>query len=206
MVRIIIILGLLIFVDEADAFLRRRAGDELISENLRNAINAFLYRSGTPSCKFMIVLATNAPQLLDEAIQDRIDEMVFFDRPLLKERTTILYHYLLQYCKPKRTAIDKAKMLYYHPSIIIHGKKTINISQLDSDYIEDIAKRTEGFSGRELTKLVVSWHDAAFAKENPVLDKEIVETVLKRHLEQNKTKDKWNILQKEYFDMMHSKL
>jgi ATPase family AAA domain-containing protein 3A/B len=64
--------GILIFVDEADAFLRRRTGDELISENLRNAINAFLYRTGTPSTKFMVVLATNAPQLLDEAIQDRI--------------------------------------------------------------------------------------------------------------------------------------
>ncbi len=59
-------------MDEADAFLRRRAGDELISENLRNGINAFLYRTGTPSTKFMVVLATNTPQLLDEAIQDRI--------------------------------------------------------------------------------------------------------------------------------------
>lgn len=66
--------GILIFVDEADAFLRRRAGDELISENLRNAINAFLYRTGTPSTKFMVVMATNTPQLLDEAIQDRIGE------------------------------------------------------------------------------------------------------------------------------------
>ena len=194
------------FVDEADAFLRRRAGDELISENLRNAINAFLYRTGTPSSKFMVVLATNAPQLLDEAIQDRIDEMVNFERPSLKERTNILYHYLLKYCKPSRTLLQKVQMILTHPSIILHGKKTINISELDSEYIENIAIRTEGFSGRELTKLVVSWHDSAFAKEVPLLDKKTVEDVLNRHIDQNKTKDKWNVLQKEYFNTMHSKL
>lgn len=151
----------------------------------------------------MLVLATNAPQLLDEAIQDRIDELVSFDRPSVKERTHILYHYLLKYCKPKRSLVDKAQMIMQHPSIIFTGKKTINISQLDADYIENIAKRTEGFSGRELTKLVVSWHDAAFAKENPILDKETVEEVLVRHIEQNKTKDKWNVLQKAYFEKMH---
>lgn len=33
------------FVDEADAFLRRR-NTETISEDLRNALNAFLYRTG----------------------------------------------------------------------------------------------------------------------------------------------------------------
>tara|TARA_B100000475_G_scaffold176658_2_gene140907 strand:+ start:980 stop:1666 length:687 start_codon:yes stop_codon:yes gene_type:complete len=35
--------GLLLFIDEADAFLRKRA-TETISEDLRNAFNAFLYR------------------------------------------------------------------------------------------------------------------------------------------------------------------
>ena len=50
--------GLIIFVDEADAFFRKRDGD-IISENLRNSINAFLYRTGTPSKKFMFIIATN---------------------------------------------------------------------------------------------------------------------------------------------------
>ncbi len=196
-------IGLLIFVDEADAFLRRRAGDELLSENLRNSINAFLYRTGTPSSKFMVVLATNAPQLLDEAIQDRVDELVNFEKPSVKERTNILFHYLLKYCKPKKGFIESAKMIIKHPTLLLYKKKMINISQLDSDYIEDIAVRTEGFSGRELTKLVVAWHDGAFAKDDPVLDRETVESILLRHIEQNKTKDKWNVVQKKYFDTMH---
>lgn len=42
--------GLLLFVDEADAFLRKRSS-EMISENLRATLNAFLYRTGDQSNK-----------------------------------------------------------------------------------------------------------------------------------------------------------
>ena len=49
--------GTIIFIDEADALFRKRESD--MSENLRNAINCFLYRTGSPSKKFMIVIATN---------------------------------------------------------------------------------------------------------------------------------------------------
>jgi ATPase family AAA domain-containing protein 3A/B len=55
--------GLLLFIDEADAFLRRRSeggGGEKMSEDLRNALNAFLYRTGETSDKFMLVYASRA--------------------------------------------------------------------------------------------------------------------------------------------------
>ena len=42
--------GLLLFIDEADAFLRKRSS-ETISEDLRAALNAFLYRTGEQSDK-----------------------------------------------------------------------------------------------------------------------------------------------------------
>jgi len=198
--------GLLVFIDEADAFLRRRTGDELISENLRNAINAFLYRTGTPSSKFLVVLATNAPQMLDEAVQDRIDQMVNFEKPSVKERVDLLYHYLVKYCEAPKLWKDKVNLWKNHPSSMIYKKKSINISNIQPEYIEEIAKKTEGFSGREITKLVVSWHDAAFAKEDPVLDKETMDQVLELHLKQNKTKNKWNVDQADYFKIMHPKL
>jgi AAA+ superfamily predicted ATPase len=67
--------GLLLFVDEADAFLRRRS-TERISEDLRNALNAFLYRTGEATDKFMLVYASNQPEQFDWAVNDRIDEMV----------------------------------------------------------------------------------------------------------------------------------
>ena len=54
--------GMILFIDEADAFLRKGRGDQhAMSENMRNALSAFLFRTGTETDKFMIVLATNIP-------------------------------------------------------------------------------------------------------------------------------------------------
>lgn len=52
--------GLILFVDEADAFLRKRSSEK-ISEDMRSTLNAFLYRTGEQSDKFMMVLASNTP-------------------------------------------------------------------------------------------------------------------------------------------------
>lgn len=51
--------GLLLFIDEADAFLGQR-GDSM-SEGLRGALNAMLFRTGDQSKDFLVVLATNRP-------------------------------------------------------------------------------------------------------------------------------------------------
>ena len=64
--------GMILFIDEADAFFRKRDHGDTMSEELRNAINAYLYRTGTPSKSFMFVLATNMPEVLDKAIHDRV--------------------------------------------------------------------------------------------------------------------------------------
>lgn len=44
---------LLLFVDEADAFLRKRS-TENISEDLRATLNAFLYRTGEQSKRYVL--------------------------------------------------------------------------------------------------------------------------------------------------------
>jgi ATPase family AAA domain-containing protein 3A/B len=54
--------GLLLFIDEADAFLGRR-GDGM-SEGMRGALNAILFRTGDQSRDFAVVLATNRPGAL----------------------------------------------------------------------------------------------------------------------------------------------
>jgi hypothetical protein len=58
-----LISSVLIFIDEADAFLRKRGaeGDGNMSEDLRNALSTFLYRSGESSSKFMLMFASNEP-------------------------------------------------------------------------------------------------------------------------------------------------
>jgi ATPase family AAA domain-containing protein 3A/B len=185
--------------------LRRRAGDELISENLRNSINAFLFRTGTPSSKVIVVLATNAPSLLDEALQDRMDEIVHFQRPDLNDRIALLKLYINQYTNPSITLKEKIKFILKHPTSVFFGKKIVDSSIMKDEYLKSIALRTEGFSCREISKLVASWNDAAFAKENAVLDKETSEKIINRQVEQKKIKENWNVSQKEYFNVMHPK-
>jgi AAA+ superfamily predicted ATPase len=60
------------------------------------------------------------------------------------------------------------------------------------EIIEDIAAKTEGFSGREITKMVIAWHDAAFTLPDAVLTPEIMEKVLHKFNLQHKLKENWN--------------
>lgn len=84
--------GLLLFIDEADAFLRKRSS-ALMSEDLRATLNAFLYRTGEQSDRFMLVLASNTPEQFDWAINDRLDELVEFELPTLDERQRLVRLY-----------------------------------------------------------------------------------------------------------------
>uniref|UniRef100_A0A914Z179 AAA+ ATPase domain-containing protein n=1 Tax=Panagrolaimus superbus TaxID=310955 RepID=A0A914Z179_9BILA len=70
--------GLVLFIDEADAFLRKRSTEQ-ISEDMRAMLNAFLYRTGEQSRKFMLIVASNQPEQFDWAVNDRLDELVEFD-------------------------------------------------------------------------------------------------------------------------------
>ena len=54
----------------------------MISEDMRAALNAFLYNTGTETNKFMLVLASNQPQLLDTAVVDRLDSSIYFGLPV----------------------------------------------------------------------------------------------------------------------------
>merc|ERR1711862_1044299 len=80
--------GLILFVDEADAFLRTGRGSEsgAMSEEARNVLSAFLHHTGTESDKFVVVLATNIRDILDRAVVDRIGDSFEFPLPSLEER------------------------------------------------------------------------------------------------------------------------
>lgn len=153
----------------------------------------------------MIVLATNTPQLLDEAIQDRMDEILGFDSPSKDERIKIIKYHLDLYINRLKDPLDKIKFIIKHPGFLLYKNNPIDLSELTEEYYEDISNRTEGFSGRELGKLVVSWHDEMYAKDLLKLDKNIIEGVLNRHIEKILTVKKWNEKQNEFFRTIHNK-
>eukprot|EP00400_MALV-I_sp_L67-5_P000205 gene205-653_t len=98
--------GVLLFIDEADAFLMSR-DKEGMSENIRNALSTMLFHTGTPSQQFMLVLATNRPHDLDHAILDRIDEAVEFGLPDYRERERMLDLYYRKTIVPLGFAFPK---------------------------------------------------------------------------------------------------
>jgi ATPase family AAA domain-containing protein 3A/B len=182
--------GIVLFIDEADAFLRSRKGND-ISEYMRHTINSFLYRTGTPSEKVVLVMATNNPEQLDEAIHDRIDEVVGFNLPNENERKIMLFHYLVKYCQPPQTTLEKLQFVWKYPRSLIYQKKLIAMEGVSKDVIERIAAETEGFSGREITKMVIAWHDAAFTLPDAVLTPDIMDKILHKFHLQHKLKETW---------------
>jgi ATPase family AAA domain-containing protein 3A/B len=165
--------GLLLFVDEADAFLQSRENTK-ISEDQRNALNAFLFRTGTESDQFMMVYASNQPSQFDPAIMDRIDEMVEFGLPNAEERRKMIAMYIDKYLlKPPTWA------------------KTVEAEDIGADEIEQVVNSTEGFSGRAISKLAIAWQAAAYGTEGAVLDKETFFKTVEQHKYSMGTKEGW---------------
>lgn len=165
--------GVILFIDEADAFLRKRS-TEKISEDMRNALNAFLYRTGEASKKFMIVYASNQPEQFDWAINDRIDEMVEFKLPGEEERIQLILQYFDQY------------ML--KPEV---GSKEVTIENMGEDTIRLIAKETDGYSGREISKLAIACQAAAYATKEAHLSQELLMQVVAESKVSKSQKQLW---------------
>ncbi|XP_044751853.1 ATPase family AAA domain-containing protein 3A homolog [Coccinella septempunctata] len=167
--------GLLLFVDEADAFLRKRSSEN-ISEDLRATLNAFLYRTGEQSQKFMLVLASNTPEQFDWAVNDRLDEMIEFDLPGLEER-------------------ERLMRLYFEKFVLqpaAEGKRRLKLDNFDySALCSKMAEMTEGMSGREIAKLGVAWQAAAYSSEDGILTEKMVIEKCEYSVKQHRQKVKW---------------
>jgi len=151
--------GVLLFIDEADAFLASRDGGPM-SESLRNALTALLYHTGSSSSRVMLVLATNRPGDLDSAVIDRIDESVQFQLPELSERQLLVNSYFQAFLGQ----VD---------------------SQVSENELKETAKRLDGFSGREISKLMISVQAHMFGSGKNCLEKDLYESVVRHSVKEH---------------------
>lgn len=170
--------GLLLFIDEADAFLRTRSSATGATEDMRNALNAFLYRTGQPTTKFMLMMATNRPHEFDEAAADRVDDVVAFSLPGPDERRDMLKLYVDR-------LLRKAKFPVKLPGL-----------EKWDDLWNSVVRQTEGFSGREMEKLVIGWQAAGYASPAAELHVTEAEEVLRDHVQQKSMKESWALSQR----------
>lgn len=73
---------------------------------------------------------------------------------------------------------------------------------IDHEMIERIASETDGFSGREIMKMVVAWHDAAFTLPEAILTPEVVENVLHKFHLQHSLKATWTKQESMLFEKL----
>jgi len=104
----------------------------------------------------------------------------------------MLYHYLVKYCQPPQTMQEKLQFRWRYPRSFITGTKLIRMEDIDHEVIERISRETEGFSGREIMKMVVAWHDAAFTTPDLLLKPEILDRILVKFKLQHKLKETWS--------------
>lgn len=114
----------------------------------------------------------------------------------------MLYHYLVKYCTPPTSTMQKAQFLWKYPRSIYTGKKLIRMEGVTHEIIERIAEETEGFSGREIMKMVVAWHDAAFTLPDAILTPEVIDAVLHKFKLQHKLKATWTKDEAMIFEKM----
>ena len=156
-----------------------------MSEAQRSALNALLFRTGDQSKDIVLALATNRPGDLDSAVADRIDEVLEFPLPGEEERYKLVKLYLDKYIAQ---AGKRKPGLFSH--LFKKEQQKIEMKGLTDDLFREVAAKTEGFSGREIAKLMASVQAAVYGSENCILDaqlfREVVDYKVAEHQQRRK--------------------
>eukprot|EP00941_MAST-03F_sp_MAST-3F-sp1_P002484 g2484.t1 len=184
--------GLLLFIDEAEAFLGSR--NQTLSETLRNAVSAILYHTGTPQKNFMLILATNRPGDLDMAVADRIDEALEYGLPDKPGRINLVNLYYNKYIVKHRKGYSRLDRL--RRFFTIGPTAEIEISNdITPKVLEKVADKADKFSGREIDKLMLAVQAVVYGSDRCYLDaKLLLESVDFLIRDQRK---KWQLLSKK---------
>ena len=184
--------GVLLFIDEADAFLSARKAH---GEDVRAALNALLFRTGAPSRDIALVLATNRPGDLDEAVLDRMDEALEFPLPGQQERAQLLRLYFAKYITQPAGADADADVAARQGLLtrLFRARPSPPAVQVAADVndalLDSVAAQTEGFSGRELAKLMASVQAAVYGRPGAmVLDAATLQAVVAQKVAEHKYK------------------
>ena len=126
----------------------------------------------------MLVLASNTPEQLDWAINDRLDEMV-------------------EFALPGREEVERLVNLYFDKYVLsaaVEGGKGRKLKIEEMDYFalcSEIAEKAVGMSGREIAKLGVAWQAAGYSSDDGVLTKKMIMEKVDDAINSHNQKVKW---------------
>lgn len=170
--------GMIFLIDECETFLETR--DTLSPKRIR-VLNEFLAQTGTETKKFMLVFATNRPNVLDPAVLTRVVASVEVPLPTADEIYALLQQYLQKYLW--QAASVTAKRNLKKADILSDANLRLTASQM----------ATNKFSGRDVTSYVISLTSAAMATKSFSLEADTVARVLSEQLAKKRTEEQYEI-------------
>mmetsp|Transcript_27493 Transcript_27493/g.57373 ORF Transcript_27493/g.57373 Transcript_27493/m.57373 type:complete len:900 (+) Transcript_27493:94-2793(+) len=201
--------GGIIIIDEAETALGSRAktrpdnegsGTTFESDSApsssgfsRDCLNVLLSMTGSFG-NIMLILTTNHPSEIDEAVLDRMDELVSLPLPTERERSALLSNQFFRlFCAMKDEGNHLSLVSRLLSKICRANTKARHEVQFDAEgCISNLAtdSKTKGFSGRELEKIVQGILHKTYASDAGVLDRKLweqettklIRTVVHKHL------------------------
>ena len=185
--------GVLLFIDEAEAFLGNRKQSSKISAHTHNALNALLFNTGGERRDFMLVLSTNRPQDLDAAVLDRCDEFISLPLPDAECRENLLAQYFRTFVvdeAAKATALADGIASRAREFVTKQEPFRIEIDDdvMDVEQVASLAIGMEGTSGREIGKMMIGLQVALYASADGKLTRKMTDKVLNAKVQEHRAK------------------
>eukprot|EP00814_Leptocylindrus_danicus_P021917 CAMPEP_0116024260 /NCGR_PEP_ID=MMETSP0321-20121206/12198_1 /TAXON_ID=163516 /ORGANISM="Leptocylindrus danicus var. danicus, Strain B650" /LENGTH=937 /DNA_ID=CAMNT_0003495931 /DNA_START=987 /DNA_END=3801 /DNA_ORIENTATION=- len=183
--------GVLLFIDEAEAFLLSRSKSTM-SESTHNALNALLYNTSGDS-NVLLVLATNRAQDLDAAVLDRCDESLYFPLPSEPCRKSLLCLYFNKLvCEKVESHNTSARSKWSEIKSRITRTKPfllkIQSNAMGEDQLLEAASITAGFSGREIGKLMLAIQSTLYSSPDGELTVRDIQTIVETKVNEHRDK------------------
>ena len=175
--------GGIIIIDQAETALGSRAAKKKAEDDgtsstssidySRDCLNVLLSMTGTFG-NIMLILTSSNPSELDEAVLDRMDEIIHLPLPTSEERKELLHNQFLRQFEKQDDTPQSFLSTSNHLLSKLSGRtttKAIVDDEFDEDSaIVDLSRKTKGFSGRELSKLLQGISHKCFASDEGILD------------------------------------
>lgn len=177
--------GGIIIIDQAEAALGSRAkvqpdklGDSKMTGNggkySRDCLNVLLSMTGTFG-NIMLILTTSNPSELDEAVLDRMDEIIYLPLPSALERSILLRNkFFHQFKQLNEVDVETERFPRRLTNVCMSLTKAPFVPNFDAEScVFDLAVKTRGLSGRELEKVIQGVMFKTYASVSGILDIEL---------------------------------
>lgn len=170
--------GMILFIDEADAlFVDRNTINMSTEHGLEHykVLNHLLALTGDGSNKFMLVVATNHAQNIDEAMGRRFQERIYMPLPDHKTREKLVNLYVNQ-------------LLF---SEVNNGSEFVKYAKkaMNSALLKELVVKTEGLSGAEIKDIITQIQNLGLQTKNKKLTTDHVQKALKQGIQKRKDQD-----------------